>query len=171
MEQKRLLMLMNPLLRWIEKIYNILLKIGSNLQSLFLLYMRVTWGHQLILTGLAKLKDIGAFTQLLIKFHYPAPHFHAYGVAYFEVIAGFLLVVGLFSRLISIPLIFLTLTTLSTIHAATLGNFRFITEPLLLVAQQPYPFLITALLVFIFGPGRISIDALIRHWSTQWQRY
>jgi uncharacterized membrane protein YphA (DoxX/SURF4 family) len=39
------------------------------------------------------------------------------------------------------------------------------------VSQNPYPFLITTLLVFIFGPGRISLDAWIKRWVSHQPRY
>jgi putative oxidoreductase len=164
-------MLTNPLLHWLEKLYGILIKIGSNLQSLFLLYMRLTWGHQLFLTGMDQLKEIGAFAALLAKFHYPAPSFHAHEIAILELVGGFLLFIGFFSRLIAIPLILLFLTTLSTIHADALASFRFVAEPMTLVLQRPYPFLITSLLVFIFGPGRLSFDAWIKRWLSKQPRY
>lgn len=162
---------LNPFLRWISKFYGYIILIGSNLQSLFLLYMRLTWGHQYILGGLAKFKDIDSYIQLLTTFNYPTPHFHAYEIAYIELIGGILLIIGFASRLVAIPLILLSLTSLSTIHADYLTHFRFITEPMMLVIQQPYPFLITALLVFIFGPGRVSIDAWIKRWLSRQPHY
>ncbi len=165
------MILLNPFLRWMSKFYGYFILIGSNLQSLFLLYMRFTWGHQTILGGLAKLKDIDSYVQLLTTFNYPAPRFHAYEIAYIELICGFLLLIGFASRLVAIPLIILSLTSLTTIHADYLTHFRFITEPLMLVIQQPYPFLITALLIFIFGPGRISVDAWIKRWLDSQPHY
>ncbi len=164
-------MLINPLLRWLDRVYGFLVKIGSNLQSFFLLYMRLTWGHQLFMTGMDKLHEIESFTALLVKFNYPAPLFHAYEIALLEVIGGICLFFGFMSRLIAIPLIILTATVLSTLHADYLGNFRFVTDPMILVLQQPYPFLITALLVLIFGPGRVSVDAWLKRWIERQPRY
>ncbi len=164
-------MLANPFLRWIDRIYGLFINVGSNLQSIFLLYMRLTWGHQFFLAGIAKLTDIGDTVQLFTKLDIPSPLFHAYQVGILETLGGILLFIGLASRLIAIPLIILMLTALSTAHAEYLANFRFLTDPHILVIQQPYPFLITALLVFIFGPGRISLDAYIKHWLTKQPTY
>lgn len=164
-------MLANPFLRWVERIYRLFIKVGSNLQSLFLLYMRLTWGHQLFFAGLHKLSNIAGTTQLFAKLDIPAPLFHAYEVGLLEVIGGIFLFVGFASRLIAVPLIILMLTALSTAHAEYLANLRFVTDPLILVIQQPYPFLITSVLVFIFGPGRISVDAWLKRWIDKQPRY
>ena len=129
-------MLANTFLRWMDRLYGFFIIIGSNLQSVFLLYMRLTWGHRLFLEG----------TGLL------------------EMAAAVCLFFGFASRLASIPLIALMLTTLSTVHAAQLANFQFIIEPHSLVVLGPYPFLITGLMVLVFGPGRISLDAWIKRW-------
>lgn len=164
-------MLVNPLLRWIDKFYRFILGIGCNLQSLFLLYMRVTWGHQFFLAGIDKLKDIPGTVEMFTKLNIPSPVFHAYQVGILEAVGGILLIIGLASRLITIPLIILLLTALSTAHGEYLAKFRFILDPHILVIQEPYPFLITVLIVFIFGPGRISFDAWIKRWADQQPKY
>lgn len=164
-------MLESPFLRWMETLYGFLVKTGSNLQSLMLLYMRVTWGHQLFLTGFHKLKDIGGTVQIFSDIGIHAPKFHAYEVGILEVVGGIFLILGFASRLISIPLIILFITALATAHAEALSNYRFVTEPLTLVLQQPYPFLMTAFMVFFFGPGKVSLDGLIKHWVSEQPRY
>lgn len=164
-------MLENRFLYWMDKIYGFFIKIGSNLQSLFLLYMRATWGHQFLLLGVDKLKDISKVVDLFKTLGIPHPEFHAYLVGFFESIGGILLIVGFASRLISIPLSFILITALSTAHAEGISAFKWILDPQSLVLQDPYPFLITTLLVFIFGPGRISIDAWIRRWVNHQPKY
>jgi hypothetical protein len=34
------------------------------------------------------------------------------------------------------------------------------------VKADPFPFLVTALMVFVFGPGRFSVDALLK-WGSR----
>jgi len=96
---------------------------------------------------------------------------HTDALSLLEIIGGSLLIVGFASRLIAIPIIISTLSALSTVHAENLANLKFITEPLTLVNQEPYPFLVTALLVFIFGPGRVFLDAWIKSWVAKQPRY
>ncbi len=164
-------MLTNPFLRWMESFYGFFVKLGTNLQSLLLLYMRITWGHQLLLIGLDKLRNIPGTVQVFTKLNLPSPEFHAYEVGLLETIGGFLLIIGLASRLISIPLIILFMTALATEHREALSNFKFITDPLTLVVQHPYAFLLTALMVFLFGPGKISLDAWLKRWVGNQPRY
>ncbi|MGB7978302.1 MAG: DoxX family protein [Chlamydiales bacterium] len=164
-------MLSNPFLYWVDKIYGFFIKIGSNLQSLFLLYMRITWGHQLFLAGLHKLNDIPGTVLFFTKLGIPSPLFHAYEVGILETVGALSIFFGLASRLFSIPVIFVMLTALSTAHGETLGNFKFLSEPYLLVIQEPYPVLVTALMVLMFGPGRISIDAWLKRWVSHQPKY
>lgn len=135
-------MFKNPLLDKLNRLYGYVVKAGSNLQSLFLLYMRLTWAHQFFLQG----GTLG-------------------------LIFGFLLFIGLLSRLAAIPLIVLSLIQLSTVHAPNISEFRFLLDPASLVLQKPYPYLITGLLIFIFGPGRVSIDAWIKRWVAKQPRF
>lgn len=164
-------MFVSPLLNALSKFYGFFLTIGSNLQSLLLLYMRLTWGHQFLLAGLGKLHDIPGTVKFFTTLNIPYPLFHAYEVGIFEAVGGALLILGFASRLITIPLIIIMLTALSTAHAEYLANLKFVTDPQMLVIQKPYPFLITALMVFAFGPGRISLDAWIKRWAGHQPKY
>jgi len=164
-------MLTNRFLHYIDKFYSFFIMVGSNLQSLFLLYMRVTWGHQFFVTGLGKFGHIDKVIDFFTTLGFRHPAFFSYSVAAIETICGFLLFIGFASRIAAIPLIIVMLGALSTAHAPNISNFRFLTEPLALVKQEPYPFLITAALVFIFGPGRVSVDAWIKRWVDRQPRY
>jgi putative oxidoreductase len=133
--------------------------------------MRMTWGHQFILTGSGKLGNIEKVIQYFTSLGIPHPHFQAYLVGYIELIGGILLFVGFCSRFAGLVLAFTMIVALSTAHASVLANFRFIFEPSTLVGEAPYPFLITSLLIFIFGPGRVSIDAWIKRWVNRQPKY
>lgn len=157
-------MLVNPTLRWLERLYAPFIGVGSNLQSLFLLYMRLTWGHQFFLHGLNKLTHVEQTLHFFASQNFAQPLLITYLVGTVELVGGFCLFVGFASRLAAIPLIAILLTALSTVHAAAISNFRFLFEPLSLVKEAPYPFLITAILIFVFGPGRISVDGWLKRW-------
>jgi putative oxidoreductase len=162
-------MLRSPWFLWLDLIYSFIIKVGSNLQSLFLLCMRIVWGHLLFMTGIADLGNMDPLVEILTKYHFPAPAFHAYEFALIEAVGGILLFIGFLSRLAALPVLFVTIALISTAHAAMLTNF--LTDPLILVALRPFPFMITALIIFIFGPGRISIDAWIKRWVDRQPRY
>ncbi len=161
----------NKTLRILNCLYGWTLSFGGNLQSLFLLYMRLVWGHQFFIAGISKFAHIDVVTQFFMSLGLSNPIMVAYVVAFFEAVGGLLLFFGFASRLAAIPLIVIMVSALSLAHSEAFIQLRFLVEPTLLVHQAPYPFLLTALLVFIFGPGRISIDAWIKRWLTRQPKY
>jgi putative oxidoreductase len=161
----------SPTLHAIARIYGLLIKAGSNLQSLFLLYMRLTWGYQFLLTGLGKLHGIEKTAQFFASLHISHPYFNTYLVGWVEFLGGLCLILGFASRLAAIPLTIVLATALSIAHAQDISHFRFLFDPLTFVKQTPYPFLITCLMVFVFGPGRLSIDAWLKRWSEKRPKY
>ena len=98
------------------------------------------------------------FTSLGIPF----PHFNAMMAGATECVGGLLLLVGLGSRLVSIPLSVTMLVAYATAHRdALLGVFS---DPDTFLQQEPFLFLLTALVVLAFGPGLLSLDTLIERW-------
>lgn len=142
--------------------YQFIIKMGNSLQTIFLLYMRLTWGFLIFLIGMHKVQNMEQTIQFFSDFNIHYPSFHAHLVAWFEILCGALFILGLASRLIAIPLIVIMITALSTAHSADLSQFQFLKDPTSLVNQPPYPYLVTAILMFIFGPGKISFDAWIK---------
>lgn len=161
----------NQKLNFCARFYNFFLKIGSNLQSLFLFFMRLTWGHQFLLAGLEKLHNAATATEFFSSMGIPAAGFHTYLVSYFEIVGGVCLMLGLASRIIAVPLLVILLTALSTAHSEAVGNAISLLDPHLFAKELPFPYFITAMLVFTFGPGRISIDAWIKRWVEKQPRY
>jgi putative oxidoreductase len=165
-------MFKNRYLHFTAKLYGYFISAGENLQSLFLLWMRMTWGHQFMLTGSGKLANIEKVIQYFTSLGLPYPDFQAHLVGYIELIGGILMLVGFCSRIVGVVLAFTMIVALSSAeHASMLSEFRFIFEPSTLVGEAPYPFLITSLLLFFFGPGRLSIDAWIKRWVDKQPKY
>ncbi len=134
-------------------------KAVSHLQSPLLLAVRLYWGWQFFQTGLGKLlhiaKVIGFFTSLGIPF----PAFNAYFVGCLECVGGTLLFLGLGSRIIALPLTVNMLVAYITADRQAL--FSIFSDPGKFYAADPYTFFFAALLILVFGPGRISVDAAI----------
>jgi putative oxidoreductase len=138
---------------WLDRIarfYSWVMWVAEHLQSLFLLILRLTWGQQFFFSGLGK------FTH-----HIPI-------AATLELFCGALLFIGFASRLAAIPLLFTTLSSL--VAHRVFHGFHFISNPSLLVHSAPFPYLMAALIVFLFGPGRISLDAWIKRISRYWHQ-
>ncbi|HLB53320.1 MAG TPA: DoxX family protein [Chlamydiales bacterium] len=164
-------MFKNPFLRRTEAFYLFFIRIGSNLQSLFILYMRLTWSYSLAEIGLRKLQGFDHSDTYFASVQANYPLLTSPFIGWVEVLCSFLLAIGLTSRIAAIPLIAIMLSVLSLSHGPDVSDVKFLLEPLLLVKQVPYPFLLTALLVFCFGPGRVSVDALLKRWSERRPRY
>ena len=148
---------MNSWVHRIALLYNKLINWSSNLQSLFLFWMRLTWGPQFFLLGMAKLQQPEQASAIL-------PSSSAYVLGYMVCIGSILLLMGLASRLIALPLIITMLIELKTTYHDTISEWKFLIEPSLVSHEQAYPFLITALLILIFGPGKLSFDGWLKRW-------
>jgi putative oxidoreductase len=140
-------------------LYRRLINLLNYLHSPFLLVVRLYWGWQFWQAGWGKLQDIskpiGFFTDLGIPF----PVFNAWLVSSLECFGGILLMLGLASRLISIPLaIDMTVAYLTADRQALQAIFS---EPGKFYGADPYTFWFAALIVLIFGPGMVSLDYLI----------
>jgi putative oxidoreductase len=77
-----------------------------------------------------------------------------------ETFGSLLLIVGLASRLTAIPItVVMAVAYLTADLEAVTGIFS---DPDRLVKADPFPYLISALIVMAFGPGKFSVDALIK---------
>ena len=140
-------------------LYRRFLNLLNFLQSPFLLLVRVYWGWQFWQAGWGKLQDIskpiGFFTELGIPF----PVLNAWFVSLLECFGGILLILGLASRLISIPLVIdMVVAYIAADREALKSIFS---EPDKFYAAAPYTLLFASLIVLVFGPGTISLDYLI----------
>jgi putative oxidoreductase len=132
---------------------------SSRLQSPFLLAVRLYWGWQFMQTGWGKLSDINKVVGFFTDLGIPAPALNAWFVSALEFGGGLLLILGLGSRLIALPLVFNMLVAYITADREAL--FSIISAPDKFTGAAPYTFLIASLIVLIFGPGKVSVDALL----------
>jgi len=129
-------------------------------QGVFLLAIRLTWGFLFVQTGWGKWHDIPKVVDFFTGIGIPFPQLNAYLVATTELGGGILLMLGLFSRLVPIPLIvsmcvaYLT-TEQDALHELVAGN------PDPFFSAAPFLFLFASLLVLVFGPGRLSLDSFL----------
>ncbi len=142
-----------------KKFYSALTKCGEFFQPILLLAMRLYWGGSLVLSGWGKLHNISNVSDYFASLHIPFPHFNAYLVGTIEFVCGLCLFLGLASRLVTLPLIVILIGALVTDNLAALLNVW--NDPQNFIMQLPFNYLLAALIVFAFGPGKISLDYLI----------
>ncbi len=140
--------------------YEFLIAGGAALQSPFLLVLRLYFFWQLFLTGKGKLENIGKVTEFFASLGIPLPTFNAYFIGSLECFGSLLLIIGLASR----PLALLVLLSMTVAYVT--ADFEAVSsmfsDPDKFVKADPFPFLLTALIVFVFGSGRLSVDALLK---------
>lgn len=136
-----------------------LLCVGEVFKSVLLLAMRLYWGFGFFQSGFGKLADIGGTAQFFSELGIPFPIANAYMAGGIECFGGLFLMAGLFSRFVSFPLIVVMLVAYWTAHKEALVNIW--SSPDQFVASHPFNYLLTALIVLAFGPGKLSLDYLI----------
>jgi putative oxidoreductase len=129
------------------------------LQHPFLLFVRLYWGVQLIESGWGKLHHLDKVTDYFTSLNLPMPGKMAVFISCVELFGGLFLALGLLSRVASLVL------TVNLIMAYVLGDrealLAIFSDPDKFTAAAPYVFLIASLIVFLFGPGIFSLDALL----------
>jgi putative oxidoreductase len=138
-----------------------LARLGGYLQCPLLLAIRLYWGWHFFLTGKGKWSHLSGITNYFASLHIPAPHFNAIFVAVTECIGGLMFALGLGTRFVApifiIEMIVAYITSEKEALRALFGQF----DGDKFVGAEPFQFLLAALIVFAFGPGRIALDTLI----------
>jgi putative oxidoreductase len=116
---------------------------------------RVTVGLVFIGTGWGKLHSIPDVTSFFTELGIPAPGFHARLTAATEFFGGLLVLLGLGTRLASLPLAF---TMVIAILTAKRANIDGITT---LVGFEEWSYLVLFIWIALAGAGPLSLDALV----------
>jgi len=146
----------------LQGVYNGVKQVGAAVQSPLLLLIRVYWGYQFAIAGVGKLQQLDSTAAFFQTLHIPFPATNAIMAGSTEMIGGLLFFFGLFSRIISIPLFFVMLVAYLTAGLDALTPLLTQLDPEPFLSASPFLFLYAAVLIFSFGPGKISID----YWLT-----
>ncbi len=112
------------------------------------------------LNGWGKLHNLPRVTEFFASLGLPAPGATAATfVSTFEFVAGILLAVGLLSRVAALGLVIDMLTAYITSDRDSLTSF--FSDPSKFYNADPFIYLAFALVILIFGPGKIALDYLI----------
>lgn len=141
----------------LETIYRLLITTGNALQPALLALVRLYWGWQFAQTGWGKLHNLEKVTSFFTDLGIPAPGANAVFVSSLEFFGGILLILGLANRPLGLVLVINMMVAYITADREALLSV--ISDPGKFYGATPYTFLFAALLVFVFGPGRYSLDA------------
>jgi putative oxidoreductase len=143
----------------LTKINGILATIGSYLRSPLLLVIRLYWGWQFFIDGKGKLQNLDRVASYFGSLNIPMPRLNAMITGGVECGGGLLLLLGLFSRFVSPVLI--GVMSVAYLTAEKDALHAIFSNPDKFLGADPFLFLYASVIVFAFGPGRISLDALI----------
>ncbi len=123
---------------------------------------RLAVGLLFLSTGWGKVHSLDKVTQFFIQLKIPMPALNAVVVAYSELVCGALLVVGLFTRLATVPLI---VSMVVAILTAKLADIHGVFD---LVGADEFTYLCVLIMLALIGPGKASLDhVLFRNFASR----
>jgi len=138
-----------------------------------LLAVRVLMGWEYLEAGLEKFRGQNWFAEIQSQFPFPfsvVPSTISWQMAtWFEIFGGMALIIGLGTRFFALSLIILTVVAISAVHwpadwttVSELLKGYVITEDGFGNFKLPVLFLAMITAILFYGPGKLSLDALIR---------
>lgn len=120
------------------------------------LLFRLVLAYSFYGTGTTKLKHFDGIVSWFTELGMPLPKLNAFLATGAEVLGFILLFIGLATRIISVPLIIVMIVAIMTVHIGNgfeAGNNGF---------EIPLYYMFMLFSLIVNGPGRVSIDALIK---------
>ena len=139
----------------LKTIYPITTGILNHGQNLSLLLARLTIAYGFYEPAMQKWSDISSVAGWFGSLGIPLPLLNAYMAAATELLGVVLLTLGLFTRLISIPLIIVMIVAITTVHLAhgfSAGDNGF---------EIPLYYMLFLAIFASFGAGKFSLDHLL----------
>jgi len=131
------------------------LSLAKKTDSLALLVARLTVGVLFVSTGWGKVNNLAKITEYFTELGIPMPGFNAVLASYTELVCGFLLVIGLASRLASVPLM---VTMVVAILTAKRSELHSVPD---LFGFVEWTYIALLLVIFALGPGKVALDLLV----------
>lgn len=133
----------------------------EQLKDLPLLLIRLVLAYGFWGPATMKWNDISAIGDWFASMDIPFPLLNAYLAASTELVGVFLLLLGLGTRFISIPLIITMLVAIFTVHFSNgfeAGNNGY---------EIPLYYLLMLFVLLANGPGKLSLDQLIKSFNSK----
>jgi len=139
----------------LKHIYPLTKNILSNGQSLSLFLARLVVTYGFYEPAMTKWSDMSSVATWFGSLGIPFPTLNAYMAASTELLGVVLLTLGLFTRLISIPLMVIMVVAITTVHLAhgfSAGDNGF---------EIPLYYMLFLAIFASFGAGKLSLDHLL----------
>lgn len=139
----------------LKDIYPFTKDLLNNGQSISLLFARLTLAYGFFGPAMNKWSDISSVANWFGTLGIPLPTLSAYLAAGTELLGVVLLTLGLFTRLISLPLIVVMIVAITTVHLAhgfSAGENGF---------EIPLYYMLFLAIFASFGAGKFSLDHLL----------
>jgi len=137
------------------RVHSLAKSILSKGESIALLLARVAVAYGFYEPAMQKWSDIDAIATWFGTMGIPMPTLNAYMAATTEIVGVVLLTLGLFTRLISIPLMVVMVVAIMTVHIAhgfSAGDNGF---------EIPLYYMLFLAIFASFGAGKLSLDYLL----------
>src|SRR5580704_2694878 len=139
----------------VESLRRRALELLGKLHAVAPLLGRLGVGLVFMSTGWGKVHNIEKVTGFFTTLGIPAPHFQAILVGYSELLCGTALVLGLLTRLATVPLVVSMIVAILTAKLPDLHNLFD------LVGFDEFTYLVVLVMVAILGPGPVALDAIV----------
>jgi len=139
----------------LQATYKFIKDILTNFQSLSLLLARLVMAYGFYEPAVKKWKDMDGIATWFGSLGIPFPTLNAYMAATTEILGVVLLTLGLFTRLISIPLMVVMMVAIATVHFShgfAAGDNGF---------EIPLYYMLFLFIFTAYGAGKYSLDYLI----------
>jgi putative oxidoreductase len=136
--------------------YNLAFKQITKLKDLHLLAIRLILAYGFYNPAVMKWQNMSSIIDWFKDIGIPLPGLNAYLSASTEIAGVILLTLGLANRIISIPLIFVMIVAIVTVHLSNgfeSGNNGF---------EIPLYYILLLLVLLIYGAGKFSLDYLLQ---------
>jgi putative oxidoreductase len=143
------------MLKPLESLRNRSLAVLDRVSWLAPLLGRLAVGLLFLSTGWGKVHNLAKVTHFFETLGIPAPGFNAVLVGYSELLCGSALVLGLLTRLATIPV---SVSMVVAILTAKRGDIHGLFD---LVGQEEFTYLVVLLMIAILGPGAVSLDRFL----------
>lgn len=140
----------------IEK-YKSVVQYFTKLKDVHLLAVRLILAYGFYNPAIMKWQNINSIAEWFGSMGIPLPALNAYMAASTEMAGVILLTLGLANRIISIPLIFVMIVAIVTVHLGNgfeAGNNGF---------EIPVYYILLLLAILIHGAGKLSVDNIIKN--------